>query len=121
MADRWRDDDRYERDYRTSYECDEARRGSREQADEGSGLRYGEMSASERYRGKQSSTFGGNASPDHGAYARDEDNARFKDDMRSYYNRDDGWRASERGYGNPNDRGSSGIEYERGRGYGYGG
>jgi len=121
MADRWRDDDRYERTYRGDADRDKARRGYTDQrSDEESGTRYGQMSNTERYRGDDRSTFGGSSSgPDYGDYARS--SGRWGDDSwAGRYGREDGWRASERGYGNPSDRGSTGVEYERG-GYRYGG
>lgn len=127
MANRWRDDDRYERGYRGDYDRDAAaRRGSQDyRADEESGHRYGQMSNSERYRGQERSTFGGSGSgPDYGDYARSDSEryGRWSDENQSgRYGRDDGWRSSERGYGYPNDRGTTGVEYERGRGYRYGG
>lgn len=125
MANRWRDDDRYERSYRGDYDRDTARRTSSDyRTDEESGRRYGQMSNTERYRGDERSTFGGSSSgPDYGDYARSDDRyGNWSDDTASRrYGREDGWRSSEQGYGNPSDRGTIGSEYERGRGYRYGG
>jgi osmotically-inducible protein OsmY len=127
MANRWRDEGRYDQDNRGDYRRDTrpGYRGNDEaRDDDGSGLRYGEMSMSERYRGSEASTYRGSSNErDYDDYVRTpyERGNYWEDRQRqsSAYGANDDWQSSQR---YRNDRATTGGQYERSRAdYGPGG